>query len=91
MKQPFFEVVGLGLVEWRGVYEGCDELWLRWRDPAGQLIPTGAECAEAANERADAASERADAANERADAANERAERLAAKLRAMGVDPNGDP
>jgi hypothetical protein len=42
-------------------------VWLRWCDQEGNVIPTGAELAEA--ERA-------------------RAERLAARLRALGIDPD---
>jgi hypothetical protein len=38
--------VGLGLVLWKGNYEGWETLWLRWCDREGQLIPTGAERAE---------------------------------------------
>lgn len=45
--------------------------------------------AEAEHQRAEAERQRADAAQQRADAAEERAERLAAKLRELGIDPNG--
>jgi hypothetical protein len=70
-----FDRLGLGLVVWHGVYEDLEADWLRWCDRNGNLIPTGAE--------------RAVAERERADAERERADRLAAKLRALGVDPNG--
>lgn len=52
-------VEGLGLALWEGAFEGQVETWLRWIDPQGKPIPTGAE----------------------------RAEKLAAKLRELGVDP----
>jgi hypothetical protein len=52
---------------WDGEYEGVKAVWLRWCDQEGNVIPTGAELAEA--ERA-------------------RAERLAARLRALGIDPD---
>jgi len=55
-----FEKIGLGLMLWEGVFEGVEGQWLRWCDPAGNLIPTG----------------------------QERADRLAAKLRELGVDPD---
>ena len=69
----WFPEVGLGLILWQGTFEGQQETWLRWCDGNGQVIPTGAE--------------RADAERQRADAARERLERLAAQLRALGVEP----
>ncbi len=65
--------VGLGVTLWKGEYEGCTDTWLRWTDARGQLLLTGRE--------------RAEAEHERAEAEHERAERLAATLRALGVDP----
>jgi Uma2 family endonuclease len=67
--------VGLGLTLWRGVYEGQEDEWLRWCDPEGNLILTGAE--------------RADQERQRADQERQRAESLAAQLRALGVKPEG--
>lgn len=74
MKDPWFESLGLGLVEWHGTFETMNERWLRWRLADGSLVLTGAERAEAERARAEAASARADA--------------LAAKLRALGIDPD---
>jgi hypothetical protein len=74
-------VVGLGLTLWQGTFEGREALWLRWCDQDGRPIPTGAEQAEQQRQRADQA-------EERAENAEQRAERLAAQLRALGVDPN---
>ena len=54
---------------WDGESEGVKAVWLRWCDQEGNVIPTGAELAEA--ERA-------------------RAERLAARLRALGIDPDAE-
>lgn len=82
--EPWFEDLGLGLVEWEGAYEGVQQRWIRWRTRDGALLPTGAERAE--SERARAESERA-----RADDAEARARRLAEKLRALGIDPDADP
>jgi Uma2 family endonuclease len=65
--------VGLGLQLWEGVYEGGQATWLRWCDQAGQLIPTGAE--------------RAEQAENQREQERQRAERLAAQLRALGVEP----
>jgi Uma2 family endonuclease len=66
--------IGLGVRLWEGEYEGVRAVWLRWCDREGNVIPTGAELAEAERQRAEA---------ERA-----RAERLAARLRALGIDPD---
>ena len=66
--------IGLGVRLWEGEYEGVKAIWLRWCDQEGNIIPTGAELAEAERQRAEA---------ERA-----RAERLAARLRALGIDPD---
>jgi Uma2 family endonuclease len=65
--------VGLGLRLWEGEYEGMTATWLRWYDEDGRLIPTGAE--------------RADSESQRADEERLRSERLAAQLRALGVEP----
>jgi len=80
-RERSFPWLGLGLVIWEGSYEGCNARWLRWVDAHGELLPTGSE-AKAEAER------RAESERERATAAQERAERLAAKLRALGIDPD---
>jgi hypothetical protein len=53
--------------------------WLRWCMPEGDLVPTG-------KERADEADQRAEAERLRADKADQRAERLAQKLRELGIE-----
>ena len=90
-----FDEVGLGLVLWEGVYEHQRATWLRWCLPDGRLVPTGDEGLEAAEKRAGAESKRAEAESKRAEAESKRAEgerrereRLAARLRALGVDPD---
>ncbi len=42
-----FPDLGLGLTIWKGRYEEADSHWLRWTDVANELIPTGAERAQA--------------------------------------------
>jgi Putative restriction endonuclease len=71
--RPWFEGVGLGLVEWDGAFEGSTSRWLRWCTREGQPVLTGAE--------------RAQAAEARAEAAEAQAARLAARLRELGIDP----
>ncbi len=85
----------IGVRVWTGVYEGVEATWLRWCDEDGTLIPTGAERAQQAEERAEQERERAEQERERAEQAEERAEqereraeRLAARLRALGIDPD---
>ena len=70
----WLEAVGLGLTLWEGVFEGVSSQWLRWCDAQGQLVPTGAE---------GQALER-----QRADTERQRADRLAERLRAMGINPD---
>ena len=73
--EPFWlEFVGLGLTLWEGVFEDQPGVWLRWCDREGQVIPTGAEGREAERQRADEA--------------ELRAQRLADRLREMGINPN---
>ena len=75
LSEPFWlETVGLGLTLWSGTFEDQPELWLRWCDHQGQVIPTGAESSDLERQRAE---------NER-----QRATRLAERLREMGVDPD---
>jgi len=88
--RPWFEVMGLGLVEWDGLFEDMSGRWLRWCTRDGLLVPTGAERAEAEKSRAEAEKSRAEAAEARVGVAEARAARLLAKLRELGVDPNGD-
>lgn len=87
--------IGLSLVLWEGVFEQVQTLWLRWADAAGNLILTGAELAEqehtrARQEHARAEQEHARAEQEHARAEQERvrAERLAAQLKALGIEPD---
>jgi hypothetical protein len=69
---------------WEGTYEDMHATWLRWCDRDGNLIPTGAEW----RQRADQEQQRADQEQQRADQEQQRAERLAMRLRAMGINPD---
>lgn len=70
----WFEEIELGLGLWQGRYQGIEGLWLRWFDAIGEWIPTIAERTEQEQQTAE---------HER-----QRAERLAARLRELGVDPD---
>lgn len=50
-----FPELGLGLTIWSGEYEGMNDVWLRWTDASGNLIPTGREGKRAEAARVDAA------------------------------------
>ena len=75
------DTIGLGLTLWQGEYEDMEALWLRWTDREGRLIPTSAEWARREQQRATEAEQHAE--QER-----QRAERLAARLRELGVEPS---
>lgn len=79
--------VGLSLTVWYGNFEDKTTLWLRWCDQAGKLIPTGAERALQADARAEQERVRAEQERMRAEQADNLAKRLAAQLRALGIEP----
>ncbi len=99
MTNADLERLGLSLRPWEGAFEKVIERWLRWYE-GDTLLPTGAERATAAeqrataesqraaaeSQRAEAETQRAEAETQRAEAATQRAERLAALLRAHGLD-----
>ncbi len=71
----WLNTAGIGLTLWEGQFEeDVTRLWLRWCDRDGNVIPTGAE--------------RADEAEERAGEAERKAQKLAELLRAMGANPD---
>ncbi|WP_204105994.1 MULTISPECIES: Uma2 family endonuclease [Spirulina sp. CCY15215] len=80
------EEMGVELGIWQGIYKNMDLPWLRWWDFQGNLILTGEERADGEKLRADGEKRRADGEKRRADGEKQRAERLAAKLRELGVE-----
>jgi Uma2 family endonuclease len=71
----WLESIGLGLTLWEGPFEeDIVRLWLRWCDRHGQVIPTGAEWANAEQQRADDEKQRADSEKQRADDEKQRAD-----------------
>ncbi len=93
--------LGLGLMLWEGTFEGRHDRWLRWCDSDKNMILTGFEraaltekCAEKAEVRAEKAEVRAEKAQVRAEKAEEmaaaerrRAEKLAQRLKELGIEP----
>lgn len=88
LEQPWFPGLELGMMLWQGSYEGQPAQWLRWCRADGGLILTGAELAQQERERAMQERKRAMQERERAMQERERAERLAAQLRAAGIEPD---
>jgi Uma2 family endonuclease len=94
--------VGLALGRERGTYMGYEREWLHWYDEAGERLPTPEDRIQqqqaiAQQERDRAQQQQAIAEQERdraqqqqaiAQQERDRAERLAAKLRALGVEPD---
>ncbi len=79
--EPWFESLGLGLAAWTGKFEDLQGPWLRWSRKDGTLLPTSSERAESEKLRAESEKLRAESEKLRAD-------RLAEKLRALGIDPD---
>ena len=90
----WLEKAQLGLGLWRGKYQGIDRRWLRWYDEQHNWILTPAEReALRAQQEALRAQQEALRAQQEALRANQekfRADRLAAKLRELGIDPDED-
>ena len=96
-----FPDIGLGVTLWDGTYEGKTDTWLRWTDADGNLILTGKERAEQERQRAEQERldkeqtlqqlaqerQRAEQEHQRAEQERQRAERLAAQLKALGIEP----
>jgi Uma2 family endonuclease len=84
----WFPELQLSLGKWSGKYFGIETQWLRWFDRFQQKIPTDHEQAKQAKQLAVQADQRAEQSEQRAEEADQRAERLAAQLRALGIEPN---
>ena len=97
------ETLDLWLGTWEGTIDRepmtgvCQ--WLRFYDRQGNLVPLPEEAAqqqaeqekqrtEAETQRAEAEKQRAEAETQRAEAEKQRADRLAEKLRELGIDPS---
>ena len=76
----WIEEVGLFLGVWQGTKAERTGYWLRWWDESGEMLLWGAEMVE--RER-----QQRDIAQQQAEQERERSERLAAQLRAAGIEP----
>jgi hypothetical protein len=79
--------IGLGIGSERAGYDGLTREWLYWYDERSQRYLTPYERAKLDRERATIESQRADTESQRADTESQRADRLAAQLRALGIEP----
>jgi Uma2 family endonuclease len=76
----------LGLGVWLGSYQGLERRWLRFYDADGAWVPTPVEQEQRLVEQE---RQRAEQEHQRAEQEHQRAERLAAQLRALGIEPEG--
>ncbi|MEG5040043.1 MULTISPECIES: Uma2 family endonuclease [unclassified Microcoleus] len=76
----WIEGIGLFLGVWQGTKAERTGYWLRWWDESGEMLLWGAEMVE--RER-----QQRDIAQQQAEQERERSERLAAQLRAAGIEP----
>jgi Uma2 family endonuclease len=88
--QHWFEELKLFLGTWRGEKEGRYGYWLRWWDPEGNMLPWAVEKLAIEQAKAEAAQLQAETSQQQAEAEKTRADRLAALLRAQGIDPDAD-
>lgn len=79
--------MGVELGIWNGRYQNMVLPWLRWWNEEGGMLLTGDERAILAHQRAEQEAQRAEQEAQRAEQEYQRAERLAAQLRALGIDP----
>ena len=86
--ETWLEQVELGLTLWSGEFEGRQDTWLRWCYQDGNILPTGDERAQIAEQQAQTAQKQAENEKQQKEQALSRAEILAEKLREMGVNPD---
>jgi hypothetical protein len=93
----FIPEVGLGAVVLDGLHEHYPGHWMRWTDWQGRILPTGKELAAEHAKRAESEAKRAETEAKRAESHALRAEsaerkfaQAMEKLRAAGLDLNGD-
>ena len=82
--------IGLGIGRAPGVHYGFQRDWLYWYDADNYRLPTPEEAAQQEAARAEQAAARAQQAEIAAAEATKKADKLAAKLKALGIDPD-DP
>lgn len=82
--------MNLSIAAWKGKRQNRMGYWLRWWDGDDNLLPWANEKVDQERQRADEERQRADEERQRADEERQRADRLAQRLRALGLDPEGE-
>ncbi len=86
------ETLGFWLGTWEGIVDRETAVWVRFYDESGNLVPLPEEAAqqqaETAQQQAETAQQQAETAQQQAEHERQRADRLAARLRELGEDPN---
>lgn len=80
----WFEDLHIGLGLWQGEFDALPATWLRWCDHTGNWLPTDTEQAE---QRAETQRLTAQAERLAKEEAQQKVERLAQRLRELGIDP----
>jgi len=80
--------MGVELGIWQGHYLNLELPWLRWWDTQGNLLLNGQEKAALAEVRTEQAERQLEQAESQLEQERQRSERLAALLRAQGIDPD---
>ncbi len=86
------ERLGFWLGTWEGTIDRETAVWLRFYDPQGNLVPLPEEAVqqelEATQQELEATQQELEAAQQQALEERQRADLFAARLRALGIDPN---
>ena len=92
MPTLWFDELELGLTRWQGQFENTEYAWLRWCDRDGNVILTGKERADLAEQNLKQTEQNMKQTEQdlketklRADEAEAKASRLAARLRELGI------
>ncbi|MBW4580433.1 MAG: Uma2 family endonuclease [Tildeniella nuda ZEHNDER 1965/U140] len=80
--------MGVELGIWHGHYINLELPWLRWWDDRGNLLLNGQEKAALADVRTEQAERQLEQAESQLEQERQRSERLAALLRAQGIEPD---
>ena len=84
----FLSQIGLGLTIWHGIFEGLEYDWLRWCDASGNILLTGNELAQQAQQRVEQVEEEKQLAQQLVEQEKQRVDRLLEILRERGINPD---